>query len=94
MADVVLNIVTPKATYGPYNCDSIHLTICDDSKNQGGGKCGIRKGHAKALLALDEGVVEGYLSEKTIIVGKSGCGFATVNENVVTVVVESFHGEK
>lgn len=94
MEALVFNIVTPKGTYGPYQCDSIRLTLCDAAHGQGGGSCGIRKGHAKSLMTLDEGPIKGFFDGQVVVTGKTGCGFATVNENVVTAVVESFCKEE
>ena len=90
MGQIALNIITPQGTYGPYHCDSVHLTVCDSKNGKGGGSYGVRKGHAKALLALDEGYMDGFLSQKIVIQGKSGCGFATIDEDTITAVVESF----
>ena len=33
MEEVILKIVTPKVSYGPYECDSIHLTVCDNESS-------------------------------------------------------------
>ena len=94
MAELTLNIVTPKCTYGPFRCDSIHLSVSDDAKGKGGGGCGIRKGHAKALLSLEEGNLKAFHAGETILIGKSGCGFATVDKDVVTAVIETFCEER
>lgn len=94
MTELTLNIVTPKYTYGPFRCDSIHLSISDDAKGKGGGSCGIRKGHAKSLLSLEEGSMKAFHEGEIILIGKSGCGFATVDQDVVTAVVETFCEEK
>ena len=90
MAEITLHIVTPKCTYGPFPCDSIHLTASGDVKGRGGGSCGIRKGHAKSLISLDAGTIQAFDAGETILEGKSGCGFATVDKNIVTAVVENF----
>lgn len=94
MAELTLNIVTPKCTYGPFRCDSVHLTVGDDISGKGGGSCGIRKGHAKSLLSLEEGTIKVFYAGENIFKGKSGCGFATVDQDFVTVVVEAFFEEK
>lgn len=90
MAELTLYIITPKCSYGPVPCDSIHLTVSDDVNGKGGGSCGIRKGHAKSLLSLSEGTIDAFRGGEVVFVGKGGRGFATVHENVVTAVVESF----
>lgn len=93
MSKLVLNIATPKGTHGPFQCDSIHLTICDDLCGKGGGSYGIRPGHAKALLTLDKGIIEAFLSGQNVLIGESGIGFTTVERNTVTVVTETFNSK-
>ena len=90
MSKLTLNIVTPNGARAPIQCDSVHLTICDDLSGKGGGSYGIRAGHAKSLLTLDQGVIRAFLSGQNVLTGKSGTGFATVERNTVTVVAESF----
>ena len=90
MSKLTLTIVTPKGTRGPVSCDSIHLKICDDMNGKGGGSYGIKAGHTKSLLSLEKGVIEAFLMGEKILTGECDVGFATVNQNVVTVVVEGF----
>ena len=90
MSKLVLNIVTPNGARDPILCDSVRLTICDDLSGKGGGSYGIRAGHVRSLLSLDKGAVEAFLSGQTILTGKSGPGFATIERNTVTVVTEAF----
>ena len=90
MSELILNIVTPNGARDPILCDSVQLTICDDLSGRGGGSYGIMAGHAKALLSLDKGVIKAFLSAQNVLTGESGAGFATVEENTVTVVTEEF----
>ena len=90
MSKLVLNIVAPNGARDPIQCDSVHLTICDDLNGKGGGSCGIRAGHAKSLLTLDKGIIKAFLSGQNVLTGESDIGFATVEQNTVTVVTESF----
>lgn len=83
-----LIIATPKGSILPIECDSVHLNICDDIKGKNGGNYGIRKGHAKALFSLEKGNVTALLNGKTVYFATTTKGFATVDNNVVTVVVE------
>lgn len=83
-----LIIATPKGSILPIECDSVHLNICDDIKGKNGGNYGIRKGHAKALFSLEKGDVTALLNGKTVYSATTTKGFATVDNNVVTVVVE------
>ena len=85
-----LIIATPKGSLSPVECDSVHLNISDDAKGKSGGNYGIRKGHVNALFSLEEGNVSALLNGETVFSGKTGKGFATVDNDVVTVVVEKF----
>ena len=87
---LILKIATPNGAHDPILCDSIRLTICDDLDGRGGGSYGIRPGHAKALLSLDQGSIKAFLSDRCVLTGHSGTGFATVEQNTVTVVTENF----
>ena len=90
MSKLVLNIVTPNGARDPIQCDSIHLTVCDDLSGRGGGSYGIRAGHEKSLLSLDKGIIKAFLSGQNILTGENDIGFATVERNTVTVVTEAF----
>ena len=86
---LTLSIVTPTGSYGPFECDSVHLNICDDTEDKKGGSYGIRKGHTKSVLSLACGTVTALLSGKTVFFAKSGDGFAFVDKNTVNVSVET-----
>ena len=90
MAELTFKIVTPKGAHGPVPCDSIHLTVRDSAHGKGGGSYGIRPGHTKAILTLDAGTITAFLTGKTVLSGACGQGFATVEQNTVTAVVEEF----
>ncbi len=85
-----LIIATPKGALAPIECDSVHFTICDDSKGKSGGNYGIRKGHVKSLFSLEKGTITGLMSGKTVFSAKNGNGFATVDNDVITVVIEEY----
>lgn len=91
--ELTLIIVTPAGAAQPVQCDSVHLTVCDDLQGRGGGSYGIRAGHTKTLLALEKGSLAAFVSGETVLAGKSGSGFATVDKDVVTAVVEFFTPE-
>ena len=90
MSELTLKIVTPKGSMPPVSCDSIRLTVCDDAKGREGGSYGIRTGHTKALLSLDQGEIKAFRKGEEVFSGKGGCGFATVDRNIVTAVMEDF----
>ena len=85
-----LIIATPKGSLEPIECDSVHLNISEDANGKNGGSYGIRKGHVNALFSLEKGNITALLSGKTIFSATTTNGFATVNNDVVTVVVEEF----
>lgn len=90
MGEITLKIITPNGAFGPYSCDSVHLNLCDNQANSGGGSYGIRKGHETAVLALKDGIIKGFLGGKIVVCGNSSNGFAAVEKNTVTVAVKSF----
>lgn len=90
MGKLTFYIYTPSGVHGPFVCDSVHLTVCDNTSGKGGGSYGIRAGHTKALLSLDKGNIEAFLGGEKVMAAKCGCGFATVENNTVTAVVEEY----
>lgn len=88
MHELTLKIVTPQGTHDPLACDSIRLTVCEGTKGRGGGSYGIRPGHTRALLALEEGTIKALLAGETVWEAACGPGFVTVEQDVVTVVTE------
>lgn len=94
MGKLSLKIATPNGAHDPILCDSIRLTVCDDLSGRGGGSYGIRPGHAKALLSLEKGSVKAFLSDRCVLTGRTGAGFAAVEQNTVTVVTEEFSEER
>ena len=87
---LTLSIVTLTGTSDPISCESIRLTVCDNANGKDGGSYGIRKGHVKALLALEAGTITAYENGTPILQAQTGKGFATVDQDTVTVVVDTF----
>ena len=85
---LTLKIVSKDGVVAAVECDSVHLTVCDDTNGRGGGSMGIRPGHIKSLISLDQGSVAAYIGEKEIFSCIVGGGFATVENDTVTVVTE------
>ncbi len=85
-----LKVITPKKEYLYEMCDSVKFCVSDNEKGKGGGNYGIRKGHAKAIFSLDDGKMKASLNGKTTVEGVTSTGFATVEENIVTVIVAEF----
>ena len=90
MSALTLSIVTPAGSKSGVQCSSVHLTLADNSDGKGGGSFGIRKGHIKSLLALEKGSLKAYDGENLILKAHCGAGFASIDNDAVTVVVEEF----
>lgn len=90
MRELTLKIVTPKEVYGPFTCDSIRLTVSDAADGHGGGSYGIHAGHTASLLSLSKGKLQAFSSGKPILEGTCDGGFASVERDAVTAVVEEY----
>lgn len=91
MAELNLKIVTPQGETQEITCDSVHLTIADGSNGKGEGSYGIRPGHVKALISLAKGKISAFSSGDLIFSAECEEGFATVEKNKVTAVVENYN---
>ncbi len=85
-----LKVITPEKQYIYENCDSVNFCVSDNCKGNGGGSYGIRKGHAKAIFSLDEGKLSALKNGTVIVQSNASSGFARVENNVVTVIVDKF----
>lgn len=79
-------LFTPECSFMPMECDSIKLNVADSISGKFSGSYGIRKGHAKAVLALAPGNISVRLDGKDIFLAESGGGFVSVENNEVRVV--------
>lgn len=89
---IILKIVTPESLVGPFECDSVHFIITDDKTGNGGGEYGVRSGHIRSVISVDKGNVTAYLDGKQVFETKVDGGFATVENNIVTIVTEKIIG--
>ena len=91
MSDKSFNfkIVTPHETIGPLPCDSLKISISDGKNDNAGGSYGIRRGHAEALFALDNGLTEAFSGGKSVFSAETSVGFVKVSRDLVTIVVDS-----
>ena len=62
--------------------------LCDDNNGEGGGSVGIRTGHIKSLMSIEKGKVTADLEGKEVFSCTTQGGFATVENDTVTVVTE------
>ncbi len=86
-----LKVVTPEKEYVYENCDSVNFCVSDNQKGNGGGSYGIRKGHAKAIFNLGKGKLSALKNGEMIVEGTVSSGFSSVENNIVTVIVDEFY---
>ena len=84
-----IRVITPHGQAGSALCDSIRLIISDDAQGKHGGSIGIHRGHENAVISLAAGPVIGMLNGETVFSVNIKDGFATVRNDLVTVVTDS-----
>lgn len=90
MKKITVEIITPMGVEFKKECTTVQFNVADDAKGGYGGSYGVRAGHAKAIFALKKGLVKVLSGTELILNCNCGDGFATVDENAVSLVVESF----
>ncbi len=85
---LVLKLLSPQGVFKKIECDSVKLCVTDDKNGRGAGSYGIRKGHAKAFFCLSKGKIEALEGEKVVFSKEIDGGFASVENNTVTVVAD------
>ena len=86
---LTLKVVLPEGILCQTECDRITLCIAEDKNGKGSGSYGIHKGHAKALLSLSKGRLEAFDGPQNVFSKQIGGGFASVENDLVTVVADS-----
>ena len=86
---MTLRLLTPTGTTAETACDGVLLMQRDSAEGHGGGLVGIREDHAPAVIALGEGPVIASLGTRTVFRASVAGGFASVQENVVTVITDN-----
>ena len=81
-------LFTPHRRFPSVECDSVKLSIADSVTGKFSGSYGIRKGHAKAVLALAPGRISASVNGKEVFSAESQGGFASVENNEVRVTVD------
>lgn len=87
---LLLRIVTPEKEWVYDECDSVNLCVNDNRKGKGGGSYGIHKGHTDAIFSLSEGKLYALKNGEVVVDASASSGFAKVEKNIVTVVVDDF----
>ncbi|MBQ6824667.1 MAG: hypothetical protein IJP27_08425 [Clostridia bacterium] len=89
MKELTLKVITPVGAEKTILCDSVRLHICDGEDGKGGGSYGIHAGHVNAIFALEPGPLLAFRAGEKIFSVHCGSGFATVKQDVITLVAES-----
>lgn len=85
--NLTLKIFTVDRLIEPMECDYVKLTIADDMKGKFSGSYGIKKGHARAVFSLAKGNVTAYKDGEIIFFAETSDGFATLEDDTVSVTV-------
>ena len=91
---MTLRIRTPEGTAAEVSCDSAQFFLRDGADGAGGGFVGIRRGHAPAVLALGDGPIRASLGGTDVLRAHANGGFASVSEDVITVLTDSVRIEE
>ena len=81
-------LFTPSRHLPDVECDSVKLHIADSVHGRFSGLYGIKKGHAKTVFSLAQGRITASLNGQEVFSAVCQSGFATVDKDVVTVVVD------
>lgn len=90
MKELTVEIITPQGAKFKKKCTSVHFNVADNLNENYSGSYGVRAGHANAIFALKKGIVMVFDGDSLILKCECGDGFATVNKNLTSLVVESF----
>lgn len=88
-APMRLRLVTPQGVVAEVGCDSVQLMLTDDETGKNGGLVGIWRGHAPALMALGRGAIVARRDEVIVLRAEAEGGFASVRDDIVTVITDS-----
>ena len=87
-APLSLRVITPNGIAVEAACDAVTLPVADGVSGEGGGSMGIRRGHARAMVALAAGVVRARLQGDTVLSIAVESGLASIDRNVVQILAE------
>ncbi len=86
---LTMRLLTPAGFSSEVICDSVRLTLKDNADGRGGGSVGILYGHAPAVMALGRGPAVAKKGGEIVLSAVLESGFASVRDNVVTVISDS-----
>ncbi len=88
-APMTLRLLTPGGVLGEAGCDSVRLILRDGVGGTCGGSVGIQRDHIPAVMVLGRGAIRASLGGKTVFLAYAEDGFASVKDNVITVITDS-----
>ena len=88
-APMILRLLTPTGVAEEASCDSVRLPQRDGADGQDGGFVGVQRDHVPAVIALGEGEVRASLAGQAVFRARVEGGFASVRDNVITVITDS-----
>ncbi len=89
-AKLTFRLVTPTGVAAEAECDLVSLVARDNERGEGGGSVGIMRGHAPALVALaKDSKITAKTDGKPAVTATVSGGFASVADDVVTVIAET-----
>lgn len=84
-----LRVLNTAGILAETDCDSVQVTLADDSNGKGGGSYGIRAGHTPAVLVLGNGPVKAHKNGTVVYTGSFRGGFALIEKAVLTIVPDT-----
>lgn len=86
---MTLRLLTPAGVSEETACDSARLPQRDGADGRGGGFVGVQRDHVPAVIALSAGEVRASLAGQVVFRARVEGGFASVRDNVITVITDS-----
>ena len=83
-----LRIVSRSGCVADLGCSSVRLNIADGEDSKGGGSLGIRQMFLKSVMLLAPGYVTAFQNDEKLSETYITSGFATVINDVVTVITD------
>lgn len=83
---LLLKIIDDDGNEQTCHCDMVKLNCKYDLNDKNGGSLGIKKGHAKALIALSKDNVRAFLNGEEIFKSDQLSGIAKVENNTIIVL--------
>ena len=86
---LTVQIFTVHGQLQPMECDDVLLPISDSVNGSFSGSYGIRPGHAQAVFSLKAGLLRLSSKGKALFRANVSGGFATMENDLLSITVES-----